>query len=49
MKKIEPREKIGFRVTPAEYKIISKAAKKDGVSMSESCRWRSLNASKTGI
>ena len=49
MKKIEPKAKIGFRVTPAEYKAILKAAKKDGVSMSEYCRWRSLNASKAGI
>jgi uncharacterized protein (DUF1778 family) len=49
MKKIEPKEKIGFRVTPAEYKQIAKAAKKDGVSMSEYCRWRSLNASSKGV
>ena len=49
MKKIEPREKIGFRVTPAEYKAILKAAKKDGVSMSEYCRWRSLNVGKASL
>jgi uncharacterized protein (DUF1778 family) len=45
MKKIEPREKIGFRVTPAEYKKIAKAAKIAGVSMSEYCRSRSLVSS----
>jgi hypothetical protein len=49
MKKVLKDKKIGFRVTIAEYKKISKAAKNDGVGLAEYCRWMSLNASSKSV